>query len=294
MHRALVCIVALCFVGLLCVHDLKWLVDHRSLEQRAELTSGGDFWLDPTIDEIFQSWKQSCINLESYAFDINIEEYDHIFGERKHSQAQFKTLMQQDGSCWIRIDELEKPDRPTSSTLIVGNKCYLLSYRDKSIVGLDLSRRMMKTDLANKEYAVVPLLPLFRTSEVDLHQRFEISLIQKDKDYTWIRFLPLNNDDQRYMTVAQIGVINYHNTKSPKHFPLCIMWREPGGKEITWNFTKVQINNSLAVTSKDFQLNMAQLRKEKWKDRQSTNFAGQWIMKILFNEPIDWTVLQKK
>ena len=96
------------------------------------------------------------------------------------------------------------------------------------------------------------------------------------------------------MIVAQVGVINYPNAISPKHFPLQIQWREPGGKDITWNFTKVQINNPKGVTKTDFQLNMAQLRKENWIDRQGSNFVGQLIMKALFNESIDWTALQKK
>ena len=294
MHRALICLVALCFLGLLCVYDLKWHVDHRSLDQREGLAAGSDFSLDPTIDEIFQSWKVSCIELESYAFDIRVEENDRVFGVKKDRQIQIKMLMEQDGSCWIRFDELEKPDRPISSILIVGSKCYQLSYSDKSIVCFDLSRRMMKTELANKCWAIIPLLPFFHTSDVDLYQRFEISLVQKDQHYSWIKFIPLNKEDKRDMSVAQVGVINYHNAISPKHFPLQIMWREPGSKDITWNFTKVQINNPLAVTKNDFQLNMVQLRKENWKDRQGSNFAGQLIMKALFNEPLDWTVLQKK
>jgi hypothetical protein len=294
MYRALVCLVALCFFGLLCVHDLKWHVEHRSLEQSVSVASGGDFSLGSDIDEIFRSWKLSCIELESYAFDIRVEEYDPVFAQRKRSQLQIKMLMQQDSSCWIRIDEMEKPDHPTWSMFIVGNKCYLLSHREKSIVCFDLSRRMMKTELAEKCWAIIPLLPFFHTGDVDLYQRFEISLVQKDQHYSWIRFVPLKTGDQRDMTVAQVGVVNYRNAISPKHFPLQIMWREPSGKDISWNFTKVQINNPLAVTKNDFEVNMVQLRKEKWKDQQGSNFASQLIMRAFFNEPIDWTGLLKK
>ena len=156
MHRALVCLIGLCFLCLFCVHDLKWHVDHRSLDQRGGQASGSDFSLDPTIDEIFHSWKLSCIKLESYAFDIQVQETDPTFKQKTFSQVQIKMLMQQDGSCWIRLDELAKPDHPTSTTLIVGSKCYLLSYNDKSIVCFDLSRPMMKTELTDKCWAIIP------------------------------------------------------------------------------------------------------------------------------------------
>jgi TIGR03009 family protein len=111
-----------------------------------------------------------------------------------------------------------------------------------------------------------PFAFLFGMKANEANKRFDMSVVQYDKNYTWVKVNPLTPQDQRDFKIAQLGVVNYANALSPKYFPLRIMWKEPSNNDISWEFKEVIRNDMAKVTMNDFSVELE--KKAGWQLRE--------------------------
>ncbi len=122
------------------------------------------------------------------------------------------------------------------------------------------------SDLDAKELSnfAFPLVAFSGLKEDELLERFQVNIVQQDKDWTWVRFIPLDKRDQWQLHIGQIGVVNYRNQRSPAFFPLAIQWRDPGNATHRWSVRELHIDEPGWVTAKDFQLDEDYLARAGW------------------------------
>jgi hypothetical protein len=287
MYRALVCFVVICFLDMLCLHHHHTQYRDSIPQQIKVAEPVAASVIDDPVQEIFATWRLTASKLKSYSFEIQTEEVDHVYEKKTNGCLKIQMLVKQDGSCSMRLDSLDNSGKLKESMLIVGTQMHYLNYHEKIINSLSLSKKMMKSELADFTGWFFPTVPFFLSDVIDLRKRFQVTLVQKDDHYTWLKFIPTRDVDRKDYVVAQVGAINYLNSMSQKHFPLYIMWREPGGKDISWKFKKILINDPVAVTEADFRIDIAQLQSNSWKSIQGNGLFSWLIHQNTLEQP-DW------
>ncbi|MFT3880487.1 MAG: hypothetical protein QM703_12595 [Gemmatales bacterium] len=166
----------------------------------------------------------------------------------------------------FELDRNGNPDRTKLKEKYVcsGMWFYQFDVGSKTINFRKLENQNMKPDDG-------PFAFLFGMKATETWKRFKLSIVQQDKDYTWILCEPLTPQDQKDFSKALLGVVNISNSVSPKDFPLRISWLEPGKKEIIWNFKAVVRNDLTKVAMSDFTVENE--KKQGWKLRESTTMG---------------------
>lgn len=223
------------------------------------------------LDSVLASWETDAKNLQSLYVQFLIEEKEPAFPKSHPSYGEAKVLKMPNGQYGLKLETFEldrngNPDRTKIKEKYVcsGMWFYQFDVGTKTINFRKLENQNMKPDDG-------PFAFLFGMKATETWKRFKLSIVQQDKDYTWILCEPLTPQDQKDFRKALLGVINYANTVTPKDFPLRISWQEPGNKEITWNFKAVVRNDLTKVAMSDFTVENE--KKAGWKLRESTTMG---------------------
>ncbi len=222
-------------------------------------------------------------SIKSLTLEADVNEKD-LFQIEKHSKLKLKVLMLADGRCYVRYEQLDLPHRLVETIILRDDKWDELDHKSKSLTRTPLTDNFTREDLVNLGGFCFPVLPLFGVHEADIKKQFSMSLVQSDKDYTWIKFVPTSEKARRDIVVAQIGVINYQNAISPANFPLYVVWREPGSREIAWRVTKVSINDNDSVRESDFGIEIREYERNGWRIQRSDGIAKMKAFWKYFNK----------
>jgi len=216
------------------------------------------------LDGVLASWEADAKTLQSLFVQFTIEEADPVFKTKTKLFGEAKVLKMPTGQYGLRLEifNLDRNGQPDRNNIKEKYVCsglwfYTFDFSSKTITYRKLENQNMKPDDG-------PFAFLFGMKAVDARKRFSMSIVQQDKHYTWIKIIPLTDQDRRDFAVAQLGVIQYANAISPKDFPLQIMWREPGGKDLSWNFKSVVRNDLNRVSIADFTVD-----KQGWQVREA-------------------------
>jgi hypothetical protein len=285
MYRTLVCTVLASFVGILCSLDHRQC-SFKGESQRIEVSETfSTSVFGDAKEEIFQTWRKSCAEARSYSFEVEAKNTIPAFGQAKTALFKIKLMIHQDDNCSVRVDTIDDKNKLIHSTIIVGTKWLILSYKEKTIYHNSLQSSWTKERMGRFADYCFPVVPFFPMNEAELNKVFKTAVIQKDQDYTWIRFTPVQ--PRLACNAAQVGVINYSNSVSPRFFPLCIQWQETGGEIVSWNFKKVHINDPVAVSKSDFMVDIAQLEGDGWKSSHGNGLLS-LFWNLYFVESPDW------
>lgn len=220
------------------------------------------------LDSILASWEADAKSMQSLYVQFSIEENDPVWKKKSSFYGEAKVLKMPTGQYGFKLETFEldpRTGRPDPTKIREKFVCsgmwfYTFDVATKTIVFRRLENQNARPDDG-------PFAFLFGMKAVDARKRFAMSIVQQDKDYTWIRLQPLTPQDQKDFQVAQLGVIKYANTVSPKDFPLKVMWREPGGKDLSWSFVAVVRNDLTKVSMADFSVEAE--KKAGWQLREA-------------------------
>lgn len=219
------------------------------------------------LDGILASWEADAKGMQSLFVEFSITEKDPVFQKEAKYFGEAKVLKMPSGQYGFKLetfmlDRNGKPDRASIKEKIVcsGTWLYTFDVASKTIVFRRLENQTAKPDDG-------PFAFLFGMQATHAKRRFTMSVVQQDQHYTWIKIIPLTPQDQRDFAVAQLGVVRYANAISPKDFPLRIMWREPGNKELSWEFKSVVRNDLTRVNMTDFSVEPE--KKAGWQLREA-------------------------
>ena len=286
MYRLLMIFVELCFLCCWAIPNLKTIAEKEMQDPLRKIPKLSDEEKKNPVNEFLYFWQKHCARWEKCAFDVAIEEVDHVGkGKRTITSAIIKFFIHKDGRCWSRIDCSNDQGKATESLMAVDSTFYCLNHASKSITQVKLSGNVTKNDMFDFAQFLFPALPFFVLDRNDVHKRFAMTLVQQDEHYTWIRFVPQLQSTLRNYNVAQVGLINYANTLSPKGFPMKIMWRDVSGKEITWDFKQVQINQDDCVAESDFKVDLEQLKKNGWTCSTANDAIFRWLFSSAIPTP---------
>ncbi|MFO0814807.1 MAG: hypothetical protein U0796_16430 [Gemmatales bacterium] len=223
------------------------------------------------LDSILSSWESDAKTLKALLVAFTIEEKDPTFGKVNKSYGEAKVLQLANGQYGLKLEvfELNAQGQPDMSKLkrkyvCSGTWLYNFEIPSKTIFVSQLQNQNVRPDDG-------PFAFLFGMKAGEAKKRFAMSIAQRDQHYTWLRIQPLTDQDRRDFAVAQLGLVNYANAISPKHFPLRIMWREPGNTEQSWEFKTVVRNDLNRVTVADF--NVEDAKKAGWQVKQAPTQA---------------------
>lgn len=215
------------------------------------------------LDAILANWEADAKGLKALLVAFLIEEKDPTFGGVSKSYGEAKVLQMANGQYGLKLEvfDLNAAGQPDMSKLkrkyvCSGTWLYEYDVSSKTISYKQLQNNGVRPDDG-------PFAFLFGMKANDAKKRFAMSMVKKDDHYTWLRIEPLTEQDQKDFVVAQLGLVNYENAISPKHFPLRIMWREKSNKELSWEFKAVIRNDLNRVTVADF--NIENDKKAGWK-----------------------------
>ncbi len=216
------------------------------------------------LEGVLASWEADAKTLQSLFVQFTIEETDPTFKTKTKLFGEAKVLKMPTGQYGLKLETFHldrngQPDRNSLKDKIVcsGLWFYQFDVGARVINYRKLENQNMKPDDG-------PFAFLFGMKALDARKRFTMSIAQQDQHYTWIKIIPLTDQDRKDFVVAQLGVIQYANAVSPKDFPLQIMWREPGGKDLSWNFKSVVRNDPNKVGMADFMVD-----KKGWEVREA-------------------------
>lgn len=219
------------------------------------------------LDGVLKTWEADAKGLQSLYVQFAIEETDPVFKKKTNCYGEAKVLKMPTGQYGLKLeifnlDRNGQPDRNSVKEKYVcsGLWFYTFDFGTKTITFRKLENQNMRPDDG-------PFAFLFGMKALDARKRFSMSIVQQDQHYTWIKIIPLTAQDQRDFAVAQLGVIKYANAVSPKDFPLRIMWREPGGKDLSWDFKAVVRNDLTKVGMADFAVENE--KKAGWQLREA-------------------------
>lgn len=220
------------------------------------------------LNGILSSWEADAKSLQSLYVQFAIEETDPTWKKKEMFHGEAKVLKMPSGQYGFKLETFafdptgSKPDftKPREKIVCSGTWLYTFDFSTKVITFRRMENQNAKPDDG-------PFAFLFGMKAAEANRRFTMSIVQQDKDYTWVRITPLTPQDQRDFSVAQLGVINYANAVSPKDFPLRIMWKEPGNKEISWLFRSVVRNDLTKVNMTDFSVENE--KRQGWQLREA-------------------------
>jgi len=242
-----------------------------SSQQTGQASPGQPAGLNPLqqkmMEGILAAWEADAKNLQSLYVQFAIEETDPIFKSKTKTMGEAKVLKMPTGQYSLKLeifnlDRQGQIDRNSVKEKYVyaGSWFYTFDYSNRIITFRKIDDPRMKPDDG-------PLAFLMGMKADDARKRFTMSVIQDDPQTIWIRLKPLTAQDQRYFSLLQVGIAKAARPNSPKDFPLRIMWREPGGKELSWEFTSVVRNNLAQVTVADFTIENE--KRQGWQVREA-------------------------
>jgi len=242
-------------------------------KQSAELSStvSKTATVDP-LHELLSAMLTHTKTIRSLAFVATVIEKDPCFQKETHYTLRIKVLILPDGKCNVKLETFDESHKQLETLLWHEDKWDVLVHKFKTLTRFALAENFTKIDLENLRGHCFPIIPLLSTDITNIERDFKLAIVQTDKDYTWIRFVPVSPIAQRDVLVAQIGVINYKNAVSPANYPLSIIWREPDGKEATWRLTKVAINTD-EVQDLDFTLELPEYERNGWKVERRNSYG---------------------
>jgi len=226
---------------------------------------------DP-IQEVLSLMLFNNKGITSLALNVAAEEKDRYEGDKQYA-LKIKVMFLPNGKWYARYDQLDQENRPIETMIIKDDKCDTFVHQSKTGTRSQMTGNFVKADVEELSGFCFPILPLLADNKEYLDKHFSATIVQADKDYTWIRFVPKTAIKQRDIRVAQIGVINYENRLSSYHYPLHIAWIEAGGKQIAWRITRVIRNDSDAVRESDFNIELREYERNGWNIQRSEGFA---------------------
>jgi hypothetical protein len=230
------------------------------------------------LDSVLKSWNDRATKLRNAHYEIEIT-------SKGASEKNQPWLMKVDvkfldeGQCWFKMIVENKKHEIESTYIIRGKDSFNFDAKTKTVYQTIDKRVFTREGLLNYSNHFFAVLPLIATSK-ELQRLSRISVVQSDDHYHWLRFEPATTDTYSW-TVAQVGVIKYQNTVSPKDFPVRIMWREPGGGLQTWTICKLIVNDIALVNDELFQEDI-KLQRLCWKVQKTfwTALQEKWREKL--------------
>ncbi len=229
------------------------------------------------LDSVLQSWNDRATNLKNAHYEIEIS-------STGTSEKNQPWLMKVDvkfldhGQCWFKMVVENKHHEVESTYIIRGKDSFNFDAKSKTVYQTIDKKVFTREGLLNWSNQYFAILPLIATSK-ELQRLSRISVVQSDDHYHWLRFEPATTDVYSW-TVAQVGVVKYQYTTSPKYFPIRIMWRMPGNHLETWTISKVIMNDDVLVNDELFQEDIKQVQlgwklqktfwtalQEKWREK---------------------------
>lgn len=268
MYRALLVVVMMCFVGLY-VTDGQVRSPQKEMKLLTESLFAKEVNKDEVlIKEILQSWQAQYQQLKSFSFEIDVETIDNSLGTKRssfsNSKCNVKLLMHSHGNCSVRLETLSDKKQPAITYILHNDRIISLDHQSKRYASQVLDKTCDKHEVEDWAKILFAAVPFFVDKASDLNERFVMTIPYKDEHHTWIRMEPRTDKERRNTSVGQMGIVNYRNTISPRYFPLLIMWREPCGNEVRWNFKKVTFNDTKLVKASDFEIDAEQLVLRGW------------------------------
>jgi TIGR03009 family protein len=215
------------------------------------------------LDHILTKWETDAKSLKALFVAFLIEEKDPTFGGVTKSYGEAKVLQLANGQYGLKLEvfDLNAAGQPDMSKLRRKYVCSGTWLYEYDVSSKTISVKQLQSNAARPDDG--PFAFLFGMKANDAKRRFAMSIVKKDDHYTWLRIEPLTEQDQKDFKVAQLGLVNYDNAISPKHFPIRIMWRENGNKDLSWEFKAVVRNDLNRVSVADF--NVENDKKAGWK-----------------------------
>lgn len=224
-----------------------------------------------SLQEVLSAMLANNKAIRSLTLNVTAKE-KYSFGDRQYT-LKIKVLFLSDGKWYTRYDRLDTENRPIETLIIKDDKCDILNHQLKSVTRSQMNGNFVKKDVEELSGICFPITPLLSGNKEYLNKHFKSSIVQSDKDYTWIKFVPKTSIKQRDVSVAQIGVINYKTSVSPANFPLYIEWIEPGGTQFTWQITQALSNDVGLVRESDFTIELREYERNGWSIQRNDGFV---------------------
>lgn len=225
------------------------------------------------LEGILGTWESDAKSLQSLYITFAITEENPIFKSTTMSYGEAKVLRMANGQYGLKLEiyDLDRAGKPDPTKLkrkfvCSGTWLYNFDIPTKIIYINKLQNQNMRPDDG-------PFAFLFGMKAVEARKRFDISFVQQDDHYVWLKVTPLTAQDQREFKVAQLGIVKYANAISPKDFPLKIMWREPGESMQTWDFKSVVRNDLNKVSMMDFTVENE--KRQGWQIKEAPAQSSQ-------------------
>lgn len=221
------------------------------------------------IDSVMAAWEEDAKNLQSLFVVFRIEEKGDPFSPNKilASHGEAKVLKLPSGQFGIKLEVFHltptgQVDRSSIKEKYIYSRStlYTFDYSNKIVT----SRKMNQQQMAPADG---PFAFLLGMNAADARKRFALSIVKDDPQTVWVRIQPLTAQDQQYFTILQIGIAKAARPNAPKDFPGRIMWREPGGKELDWQFQSVVRNNPAQISDADFSIENE--KRQGWQVREA-------------------------
>lgn len=204
------------------------------------------------LTDVLTTWETDAKALQSLYVQFEELHVDAVFKQQTKYYGEAKILKMPTGQYGLRLEMYGvgvdgKPDysKLHQKYICSGNWFYQFDSASKIIFFHRLENQNVKPDDG-------PFAFIFGISALSAQRRFNLAVAQQDKDWTWIKVVPLTEQDKKDFAIALLGLVNYANAVSPKYFPLQIKWREIGNTERTWTFKQVLRNDPSKVTAMDF------------------------------------------
>lgn len=205
------------------------------------------------LTDVLTTWEADAKALQSLYVTFEEFHVDAVFKKQSRYYGEAKILKMPTGQYGLRLEMYQtgvdgKPDysKLHRKYICSGNWFYQFDPASKLIFFHRLENQSVKPDDG-------PFAFIFGISALSAQRRFDLTIAQQDKDWTWIKVLPRTEQDLRDFEIALLGLVNYANQISPKYFPVQIKWREKGSKdERTWTFKQVVRNDLSKVGPMDF------------------------------------------
>jgi len=226
------------------------------------------------LDSVLKSWEVDAKTLQSLFVVFRIEEKGDPFNKNAvtASHGEARVLKMPNGQYGLKLeifplDRNGQPDRNNvkEKYIFTGSLLYTFDFSSKIITFRKLGNQNMRPDDG-------PFAFLLGMKANDARKRFTMSISQDDPKTLWFKIVPLTPQDQRDFVVAQLGIDKIAAPGAPKNFPSRIMWREPGGKELSWEFKSVFRNDPNKVAATDFSVENE--KKQGWQEREAPSLGA--------------------
>ncbi len=187
------------------------------------------------LDTVLRGWEKAMTDLRTFVAEVDRRTLDKSIGTNDSFKgyAMFKKAEGAAGTSRARL-ELAKVSNPSQFEKFICTGVYLYEYAP-----VNKKVRVHNMPQQNGQQQESFLSFLFGMGANQAKQRYDMVLGPEsaaDKTYNYIHIKPKTLQDKTDFTQARLALYKSNN------LPAQIWYHQPNGNEITWNFTKLQID----------------------------------------------------